>query len=241
MNKRLCVWGFLFFAYMVLFGHVYEKPWTFLIKENTKVTTVHGVKMRAWNLKALSQSQTFSTVLRLIKRESAAAISSEDKAFWINMYNIASLKLILEHYPIEDISELGELDSAYSVPILNVAGRYYSINDIQTILYTYNDPRLLFVVSQGTASSPSIYHESFTNDVLDQQLDFQTILFLTNSESGVDIRNNGKEVHISSLFKDDHFFKNEADIISFINENTDYSIENASLFYLPFKGTICEY
>lgn len=245
MNKLLAFFLTLLFSCSFLIGesvtHIYEKPWNFLITENTKVTTVHGIKMRAWDLKSISQSQTFNTVLRLIKKESEESIFTDDLAFWINMYNIASLKLILEHYPIEVLSELGSLDTAHATPLLNIAGTYYSLDDIATLLYDFNDPRILFALSEGTVSSPSIYHESFTTQWINQQLDFQTISFLTNTNAGVNIKNNGKEVHVSHLFKNAQFFKSNPDIITFINDNTEYNLETPSLFYLPFKETICEY
>jgi hypothetical protein len=139
------------------------------------------------------------------------------------------------------LTEIADSATLQNRPILNVAGTYYSLNDIKNIISLVIDKRVLFALSDAVISSPSIYHESYTADELNAQLNFQVLSFLSNNGKAISFRNKNKEIHVSNLFKNKRLFKNNKDIIFFVRENTDVDFENPTLFFKTFKTQISDY
>jgi hypothetical protein len=220
---------------------MYQRPWDLLIKENTKIKSINNIKTRVWDFKSIKQSQTFNTVLRLLKRVPKETLEKKDIAFWLNVYNIAALKQIVEQYPLRNLNDLGDYNSLQRRPIINLGGTYFSLFDIKEKLFISSDKRLLFALSDGVISSPSIHQKSFALETLDAQLNFQVLSFLSNKGKGVSYRNKNKEMHISQLFNNQGLFKTDTEIISFILDNTDVHFENTTIFFKPFKSEISDY
>jgi len=218
----------------------YLRAWDLIIKENTAPKTIQSIRTEAWDFKSLKNSQTFSTVLRLLKDIPPYQVDPANTAFWINAYNIAALKLIIEHYPISSLDEIGSQESLYNNPAIRISNKLYSLNDIKRLCVKEGDKRILFALSDGSLSSPSIYKEGFKPHLLDEQLSHQMDRFLSNESKGVDVKN-AYEVFVSSIFQDPLFFLGKDDVIGFLKTIRGLEIEDQSLYFFPTKTRISEY
>ena len=92
---------------------------------------------------------------------------SEQFAYWINLYNAVTVKLIAENYPVDSITELGEAALAFGPwddALINVAGKALSLNDIEHRILRplWNDHRIHFAVNCASIGCPNLSTEAFT-------------------------------------------------------------------------------
>jgi hypothetical protein len=125
-------------------------------------------------------------------------------AFLINAYNAWTVELILIAWPdVKSIKELGSFfSSPWSKEFVSLLGKTRTLDDIEHGLIRgsgrYNDPRIHFAVNCASIGCPALRAEAYVGDKLDQQLDKQTSLFLTDRSRN---RVEGDIVKLSSIFK----------------------------------------
>lgn len=127
---------------------------------------------------------------------------NQQMAFLINIYNAATLKLIIDHYPIKSIKDIG---SAFKGPwkqeVVRVFGKTETLDHIEHDLLRpkYKDPRVHFAVNCASIGCPSLRAEAFQASKLDAQLDEQGRIFLRDtSKNRLDTKN--KTLYLSEIF-----------------------------------------
>jgi len=101
----------------------------------------------------------------------------EQAAFWLNAYNAAVLKTVINAYPIRGKSSQYPVDSiqhvsgAFVAKRHRIAGRMLSLEDIEKqVLPGFNDPRMYFAIGRGSLGGGRLRSEAFTATRLEQQL-----------------------------------------------------------------------
>lgn len=175
------------------------------------VDTLGMVNYKAWqhDRSALDQYLNF-----LSGTDLASLSRKEVIAFWINAYNAFTVKLILDHYPVQSIMDLDD-GKSWDIRRIEIAGRYYSLNEIEhEILFRdYPDPRYHFALVCAARSCPPLMNTAWEANSLDSMLDVRTRHFIRDSRFN---RFQSGEAAVSQLFNwyGDHF----GPIISFLNK-----------------------
>ena len=126
----------------------------------------------------------------------------EQKAYWINLYNVLTVKLILDNSPTTSITKLGSNPlefGPWNETVATVNGIALSLNDIEhrIIRPLYNDYRIHFAVNCASIGCPNLASEVFRPADLDAQLDTAAAEFL-NHPRGIQV--DGDQLRLSSLF-----------------------------------------
>jgi hypothetical protein len=109
---------------------------------------------------------------------------AERQAFLINVYNAATVELVLTRYPkLKSIKEIGGfLGSPWKQQVIRLLGRKRSLDDIEHVLLRgasdYAEPRIHFAVNCASVGCPALRPEAYLGARLDAQLDDQTRRFL---------------------------------------------------------------
>lgn len=128
-------------------------------------------------------------------------------AFWINAYNALTLRLIIDHYPIQSgwltlqpRNSIRQIDGAWTDRRWRAAGRTVSLDDIehQILRPTFRDARIHFAVNCASVSCPPLAREPYRPDSLADQLDAAARRFLASREG---LQMDGDTLHVTSLFK----------------------------------------
>lgn len=126
------------------------------------------------------------------------------EAFLLNVYNAATIELILTHYPdIKSIKDLGGLfGSPWKKEVISLFGDARSLDDIeQTMLRgatDYTDPRIHFALNCASIGCPALRPEAYLGSELTAQLDDQAKRFLRDrSRNRFDP---GKGISVSKIF-----------------------------------------
>ncbi|PIR19733.1 MAG: hypothetical protein COV48_00340, partial [Elusimicrobia bacterium CG11_big_fil_rev_8_21_14_0_20_64_6] len=129
----------------------------------------------------------------------------ERLAFLINLYNAATLRLILDHYPIESIRRIGPVwdpNKAWKLPVVKVFGRAVTLNTVEheMIRPVFKDPRVHFALVCAAKGCPPLRSEAYDGARLNSQLDDQARTFLSQKAKN-DASAAGETAYLSAIFK----------------------------------------
>jgi hypothetical protein len=159
----------------------------------------HYDPARGMDYKALKEKDkaTLDTLRQQMAAVDTRFLSREDQlAYWINLYNISTVGVVVDNYPVDSIRDL----STDPLVRLNVFKKDHvrtktgpmSLNDVENdkIREGFKDPRIHFAINCAAKSCPPIRPEPFVGAKLKQQLDDQTRKFL-NGPNGVRLEKKG--------------------------------------------------
>ncbi|RBM29397.1 Ser/Thr protein kinase [Vibrio tarriae] len=116
----------------------------------------------------------------------------EQYAYWVNLYNALTVKLILDNYPVASITKLGSLFSfgPWDEKVFTVAGQTLTLNDIEHRILRpiWKDPRTHYAVNCASLGCPNLQSQVFTAQNTDQLLDKAAKAFI-NSSKGATLNN----------------------------------------------------
>lgn len=123
-------------------------------------------------------------------------------AFLINLYNAATLKLVIDHYPVKSIKDIGGFKGPWKQSVVRAFGRTYTLDQVEHDLIrgNYAEPRIHFAVNCASVGCPSLRSEVYRFDRLDRQLDQQTLIFMNDSSKNR-IRTDKGLLELSPIFK----------------------------------------
>ena len=106
---------------------------------------------------------------------------NEALAYWINAYNAYTVKLILDNYPVQKITDLHG-GKPWDVQWIDLGDKTYSLNDIEhgIIRTGFDEPRIHFAVNCAAASCPPLPNRAFTPANLNNLLEQRTRAFINN-------------------------------------------------------------
>ncbi len=185
-----------------------------------------------------SKAKNSTDLKTLISRIENADLSGTDatnnKAFYINAYNLLVINAAAKSYPIAAVTDTpGFFDRKKH----KVAGQTLTLNKLEKekLLKTTKDARLHFVLVCGAVDCPPIVNFAYRPGQLDQQLEVQTVKALNNPNF---IKVNGNNVGLSKIFEwyPGDFGGNQKSIIKFINKYRDNDISsNSKISYYNYN------
>lgn len=159
------------------------------------------------------------------------------KAFWINAYNAYTIKLILNHYPVQSILDIKvNGKGAWDIPFAKVGGKTYTLNHIEheILRKKYTDPKIHVGVNCASISCPALPNVAFTEKNIETVLNKGITSFINDKTRNTIAPNHLELSQIFNWFKDD--FTKQSDLITFINQYSQTKIESsASINYKEYN------
>lgn len=130
-------------------------------------------------------------------------------AYWINMYNAATLELILKHYPVNSIKDIGGFfSSPWNEDVVVVAGNPLTLNQIENeiIRPKFKDARIHFALNCASISCPPLANFAYVGESIDEQLDQAVknvlnndlVIEMSSEERWIDFRDN--KIYVTKIF-----------------------------------------
>jgi hypothetical protein len=123
-------------------------------------------------------------------------------AYLINFYNAQTLKLIIDHYPVKSIKDIGGFRGPWKLKIVHIWGGLKTLDEIEheILRANYDEPRIHFALVCAAKGCPPLRREAYRAEVLDAQLAGQGRAFMSDtSKNRVDPQK--KILHLSPIFK----------------------------------------
>lgn len=144
----------------------------------------------------------------------------EQFAYWVNLYNAATVDLILKNYPVKSITKLGGILSfgPWDKEILTVADEAITLNDIEHKILRpiWKDARIHYAVNCASYSCPNLSATAFTSKNADTLLE-QAAKDYVNHPRAVHIKDDTLE--LSEIYKwyAEDFGESEQDVVAHIS------------------------
>lgn len=176
--------------------------------------TIHGIETTVFDYTQMTRDaqmpgSLFEQILKAIERVEPAQLvnPNEFKAFWINAYNFAAMRLVIDHYPVDSIRSfnISLVKYPWSKKAVRIGERSYSLKQIEKdiLLKQFNDPRIVFAVSCAAVSCPDRIAQPFTARQLDEQLDEMIRTYLRNTGKGLRLDKNRGLLTLSWIMEKD--------------------------------------
>jgi len=135
-----------------------------------------------FNYQGLKKSGKLAGVLKeySISKEALKKMAPNDQiAFYCNLYNVYTLKLIVDNYPIKSIKKISSPWDKKFVPLF---GKNVSLNHIEhkILRKEFKEPRIHVAVNCASIGCPNLMPEAFTGANLEKQLEKASKGFLTD-------------------------------------------------------------
>jgi hypothetical protein len=165
-------------------------------------------------------------------------------AYWLNAYNAFTIKLIVDHYPVKSIKDLGAkhqiifINTPWDKKFFKIGGKTMTLNRIEhrILRREFREPRIHFALNCASLSCPKLRREAYEGSRLDAQLTDQAKDFLSDTSRN---QLNAKAPMLSAIFS---FYGMDMKkwsgktLVAFINQYAPIKIdENAELDYLDYN------
>ncbi len=166
--------------------------------------------------------------LEILSQTDTATLSGNDLfAFYINVYNAFTIKLVLSKYPgINSIKEIGGFFSnPWSKKFIPLNARTVSLDYIEHEILRpkFKDPRVHFAINCASKSCPKLLDKPYEGSILEDQLDAQAREFINDKKNNFIKQDT---LYISKIFK---WFKEDFNDnpLSFIKRYADKDLKEA--------------
>lgn len=126
---------------------------------------------------------------------------NEKLALLINAYNAFTLRLILDHYPLQSIQDIPS-SQRWEARRWDIAGNLSSLNQIEheSIRPNFKEPRVHFALVCAAIGCPPLRNEAYTADRLEDQLAAQTS-YVHGHERWFQFDADKNQLRLTSLYK----------------------------------------
>lgn len=159
-------------------------------------------------------------------------------AYYINLYNAATVKLIVENYPLKSIKDI---DGAWTKGRVVIGNKNLSLGGIENgILRKMNEPRIHFAINCASISCPKLLNEAYTASKINEQLDRATKEFINSNENDIS-PNSPKISSIFDWYTKDFEVNGKQNVIGYINQYSKIQINSgATLNYKNYNWELNE-
>jgi len=195
-----------------------------LLKAHLRPATVGDIRVALVVYRAVKADLSYAQALNALAESRPEALTSDAQrvAFWVNAYNLAAIKAVLDEYPTRSVKDGGSLRKAF------------------------REPRVHFAIVCASLSCPDLRAEPFDAARLDAPLDEQAAAFLSNPTKGLQLGADGRTARVSAVFR--WFagdFSASGGVATFIRAKSSPDVAarlgaltDAGLFYLDYGWSL---
>ncbi|WP_395054018.1 DUF547 domain-containing protein [Flavobacterium sp.] len=161
---------------------------------------------------------------------------NEKLAYYINAYNVYTLKVVIDNYPTKSIKDI---DNAWDKKLVQSGKSKISLSDVEhKILRKMNEPRIHFAINCASFSCPNLLNEAYLPETLNKQLETVTKAFINDKTKNIITANEVKISEIFNWFGGD-FKTKKTSVIDFINTYSTVKIDKkAKIKFLDYNWNL---
>jgi hypothetical protein len=172
---------------------------------------------------------------------------NEQLAYWINVYNAFTVKLIVDFYPTKSIRDLGPrikiplIKDVWHYKFFKIAGVEMSLDEVEHSILRkeFEEPRIHFAINCASVSCPPLLNEAFVAVNLENQLMRVTTTFINDPTRNKISSQSAQLSSIFSWFKGD--FTKKGTLIEFLNRYAKVKLSpNARITFLDYNWNLNE-
>jgi len=146
----------------------------------------------------------------------------EQLAYWINLYNALTVKVILDHYPTKSILDIGISPGLFNFgpwdkKLMSIDGVLLSLNDIEHRILRpiWKSPLIHYAVNCASNGCPNLSKTAYDGENVNRMLELAAISYI-NHPRGVNATE--RHIEVSKIFKwyQTDFGRNDQEVLDHI-------------------------
>jgi len=195
------------------------------------------------NYKGLqTERPKLKSYLRMLEANEPKDAWSKDQqlAYWINAYNAFTLELILTHYPLTSIRDIGAaikipfVNTPWDIKFIKIGDDDKDLNNLEhgIIRKEFDEPRIHFALVCAAVSCPKLQNRAYLPETLDAQLTDAAKDFLSDpGKNEVKSSSNAELSKLFSWYRGD--FTKKTSLEEFISKYSETNLDKGA--NLDFK------
>ncbi len=161
----------------------------------------------------------------------------EGLAYYINLYNAATVQLILNNYPTKSIKDI---KNPWGKEWVKIGEETFSLGDIEhKILRKMDEPRIHFAINCASFSCPKLLNEAYTVSKLESQLQKASEDFVNDPTRNILSKEKLQLSNIFKWYKKD--FTENGSLIDYIKKHSQTEINSkAKIEYVTYDWSLNE-
>lgn len=197
---------------------------------------INRVAYARWKASAADIASLAEAIAGLARLAPSRMARAQAFAYWANLYNALTLKVVLGRFPVRSIRDIrseGVLDprgliGPWRTRLIDVEGRRLSLDDIENRVLRplANDPRVHYSINCASLSCPNLQPRAWQAETLDADLDRAAQAYVNNPR-GAHVDAGGLQVSsIYVWFKSD-FGGDDAGVIAHLRQHAQPPLAQA--------------
>ncbi|MGV3666349.1 MAG: DUF547 domain-containing protein [Leptospira bouyouniensis] len=222
--------------------------WDLLLKKHVK----NGlVSYKGFITDSTTLNGYLETLTKVSENQYQSFSDKEKMSFLINAYNAFTVKLIIDHYPIDSITDIGspisKINLARGIPwkkeFFSLLGKSRHLDWIEheKLRKDFAEPRIHFAIVCASIGCPNLLSEAYNPSLLEKQLQSAKIGFLKNpKKNSYDKASN--TLYLSKIFNwFQPDFTKKTSLIQFIQDGFEDTIKpDAKIIYNEYNWDLNE-
>ena len=179
-------------------------PWTAFL-ERYVVVGDDGIHRVAYTNVTAGDRRRLDTYLRSLQQTPIGRFRRDEQLpFWINLYNALTVRVILDHHPVESIRDISISPGLFSQgpwgrKLVEIDREPVSLDDIEHRILRpiWGDPRIHYSVNCASIGCPNLATQAFTASNTESLLEEAAVAYV-NHPRGAAVR--GGDLHASSIY-----------------------------------------
>jgi hypothetical protein len=182
-----------------------HSAWDRFLKKYVVSPHPSGINRVRYNVVASEDRAALKTYLKNLQGLPISTYRrSEQRAYWINLYNALTVDIVLSRFPVESIRDINISPGLFArgpwgAKLLTLEGERLSLDDIEHRILRpiWKDNRVHYAVNCASLGCPNLQPTAFTDENTDSLLEKAAREFV-NHPRGVSLKNN--RLKVSSIY-----------------------------------------
>ena len=201
------------------------------ILESYLVVSEDGLNRFRYGAVTPQDKEVLKAYLKELQAQKVTGLNRDEQfAYWMNLYNALTIDVVLDHYPVKSIRNIG-LSGFFSIgpwkaPLVTVEGQELSLDDIEhgILRALWKDPRIHYGVNCASIGCPNLQPEPFTGATVNTVLDEAAVAYVNHPRGAWVEKGRLTVSSIYSWFKVD-FGNNDAGVIAHLTQYADKDLK----------------
>jgi len=181
-------------------------PWSKLLDNYLVTNHPSGINRFRYKDVSSADRQVLADFLGYLQQARVSSLNQdEQKAYWVNLYNSLTVKIVLDHYPVESIMDIDISPGLFSngpwdAKLLTIEGEKVSLNDIEHRILRpiFQDNRLHYALNCASLGCPNLQPVAYIASNTEKLLEAAARAYI-NSPRGA--RKEKDNLYVSSIYK----------------------------------------
>jgi len=168
-------------------------PWDNLLSRHVR-TSDQGVNLVDYNGFSTGDRTMLADYITILSGVQISQFNRDQQlAYWVNLYNALTVRVVLDHYPVESIRDIDISPGLFATgpwdkKLISIEGENLTLNDIEHRIMRpiWRDPRIHYVVNCASIGCPNLRDRAYSGTEIDTALDRAATAYV-NDPRGVSV------------------------------------------------------